>query len=56
MNKYAESLTRIMNSKELLEVHDLLQQQAAVIEQQRIVISKLLQIVGQNKIAEEFIN
>lgn len=45
-----------MSSKELVEVHDLLQQQAAVIEQQRIVISKLLQIVGQNKIVEEFIN
>lgn len=44
-----------MNSDELLEVYDLLQQQAAVIEQQTIVISKLLQIIGQNKISEEFI-
>lgn len=44
-----------MNSDELLEVYDLLQQQAAVIEQQKIVISKLLQIIGQNKISEEFI-
>lgn len=44
-----------MNSDELLEVYDLLQQQAAVIEQQTVVISKLLQIIGQNKISEEFI-
>lgn len=45
-----------MSSKELLEIYDLLQQQAAVIEQQTIVISKLLQIVGQNKIVDEFMN
>lgn len=44
-----------MSSKELLEIYDLLQQQAAVIEQQTVVISKLLQLVGQSKIVEEFI-
>lgn len=45
-----------MSSSELLEIYDLMQQQAAVIEKQAIVISKLMQMVGQNKIAKEFIN
>lgn len=37
-----------MNSSDLLELHDLLQQKTAVIEQQSIVIEKLLLLLGEN--------
>lgn len=43
-----------MSSSEILEICDLLQQQASMIEQQNKVISKLLVLVGEKVNLEEF--
>lgn len=45
-----------MNSKEVLELHDLIQQQSAVIDHQITVISNLLLLIGEYSSVEKFIS